>query len=136
MAKELTISTTARNAALDAVTALLDIGGSATMEIYNGTKPVGGPSTPISDQVKGVTLTMSSTAFAAAVEGGAMANPITSGVGVANITATWARLKSGEGTPVMDYDVDEADATALINTTTITIGLEVSCSSFTLSHPA
>jgi hypothetical protein len=135
MANDLQISTPSRNAAMDAVTALINVGGAGTIEIYDGAKPAG-PGVAVGAQVKLVTLTFSVDAFADAVNGVANANAITAGVAIANGVASWFRIKSGGGTAIMDGTVGTSNSDLVLATTTISVGLSVPCSSFTLTHPS
>jgi hypothetical protein len=135
MANNLQISNPSRSAAMDAVTALMNVGGAATMDLYEGVQP-GGPGVAVGAQVKLVTLTFSVDAFNDAVNGVATANPIAAGVAVAAGTATWFRIKNGAGAAVMDGSVGTANADLILATVAISIGLSVPCSSFILTHPA
>ncbi len=135
MPNNLLISVAARNAAMDAVTALINVGGAGTIEIYDGIQPAG-PGTALGTQVKLVTLTFSVTSFGATANGVATANAITSGTAIANGTASWARIKSGGATSVIDASVGTSAADIVLGTTSITTGLVVPISSFTLTHPA
>ncbi len=134
MANNLIISTAARNAALDAVTALLNTGGAGTLKVYDGSQPAG-PGTAITTQNLLVTLTFSATAFAASSSGTATANAITSGTAVFTATATWARIASGAGTAVFDCTVGSSGTDIVLSTASINSGNTVSISSFTLTHP-
>jgi hypothetical protein len=131
----LLISVAARNAALDAVTALLNSGGAGTIKVYDGSQPAG-PGTAITSQNLLVTLTFSSTSFGASSSGTATANSITSGTAGATGTASWARLASGGGTAVMDMTVGASATDIVLSSATINNGNTVSISSFTLTHPA
>lgn len=135
MAQDTQVSAAARNAMLDALTALLNAGGAGTIEIYDGTKPAG-PGTAITSQTKLVTLTLSSTSFAAASGGSAAANTIAAGTAVATGTASWARWKSGAGTAVFDCTVGTSGADINLGTTSIASGASVGLSGYTLTHPA
>lgn len=134
MANNLIISTSARNSAMDAVTALLNSGGAGTIAIYDGTQPAN-PGTAITSQNLLVTLTFNATAFGASSSGVATANAIASGTAGATGTATWARLKSGAGTAVIDCTVGASATDIVLSTATINSGNTVSISSFTLTHP-
>lgn len=135
MANNLLVSVAARNAAMDAVTALLNAGGAGSVKIFDGTQPAG-PGTAVSTQTLLVTLTFSATAFGAASGGVATANAITGGTAVATSTATWARLSSGAGTAVIDCTVGTSGCDINLNNTSIASGQAVSLSAFTLTHPA
>ncbi len=134
MAANLIISTAARNAAMDAVTALLNSGGAGSLLIYDGTQPAN-PGTAITSQNLLVTLTFNSTAFGVSSAGVATANPITSGTAGATGTPTWARLKSGAGTAVIDCTVGTSGTDIVLASGAINSGNVVSISSFTLTHP-
>jgi hypothetical protein len=134
VANNLIISTAARNAALDAVTALLNVGGAGTIDIYDGVQPAN-PGTAVTTQNKLVTLTFSTTAFAASSGGSAVANAITSGTAIATGTPAWARLKSGAATAVIDCTVGTSGTDLVLASASISTGNSVSCSSWTLTHP-
>lgn len=135
MANNILISTAARNAAMDAVTALLNVGGAGTLKIYDGAQPAG-PGTAVGSQVLLVTLTFSVDAFGDATGGVSTAAAITSGTAVATGTAAWMRLASGGGTAVIDGTVGTSGTDLILGTATINSGNVVAISSFTLTHPA
>lgn len=120
-----THSTAARNAATDAVTALIGASGNLVFRL-SGT--VGAPGTAVA------TLPLSTTAFGAASSGTATANAITSdtnATGNASAVAT-ATLQTSGGTVVIHcavaasgYDIN------LTNGLTVAAGDTVSCSSLT-----
>lgn len=130
MANNTIVSTAERNTMLDAFTALLNGG---TLLLYDGTQPAG-PGTAVTTQTLGATLTLNATAFAASSGGTATANAITSGVAVASITPTWARLKSSGGTAHMDCSVGAAGCDITLGA--FTSGTTVGISSLTVTHPA
>ncbi len=134
MANNLIISTAARNAAMDAVTALFNTGGAGTIKIYDGTQPAT-PATAITTQNLLVTLTFNATAFGVSSAGVATANAIVSGTAGATGTPAWARLASGAGTAVMDMTVGTSGTDIVLSSGTINSGNTVSISSFTLTHP-
>lgn len=134
MAKNFILNTAGRNAAMDAITALLNAGGAGTINIYDGTQPAT-PATAITTQNLLVTLTFSATAFTASVNGTAAANSITAGTAVATGTATWARLKSGAGSVVADCSVGTSSADLILPTVAISTGNTVSISAGSLTHP-
>jgi len=112
------ISDTVRNAAVDAVVALIDEPGGAgagtgTMEIRTGTQPGGGPGATATGALL-ATLTFGTTAFGAAAAGVATAAAITSDTNVAGTNAAgYARIKDGSGTALIDMKVGlTGDATA------------------------
>lgn len=135
MANNILISTLARNAAMDAVTLLINTGGAGTIEIYDGTQPAG-PGTAVSTQVKLVTLTFSTDAFGDSANGVSTAAAITSGTAIAAGTASWFRIKNGSGTAVLDGTVGTTGTDIILGTASIASGNVVAISSFTLTHPA
>ncbi len=120
-----THSTAARNAATDAVTALIGASGNLVFRL-SGT--VGSPGTAVA------TLPLSSTAFGASSSGTATANAITSdtnATGNASAVAT-ATLQTSGGTVVIHCAVAASGSDInLTNGLTIANGDTVSCSSLT-----
>jgi len=117
------------NTEADALAGLLNSG---LVRIYDGTQPATGD-TAITTQNLLVELTLNATAFPAAVAGVLTANAITSGTAGASGTATWARICKSDATPVFDGSVDTASANIVLNSTAITSGANVSCSSLTIT---
>ena len=120
-----THSTAARNAATDAVTALIGTSGNLKFRL-SGT--VGAPGTAVA------TLPLSATAFAASSSGTATANAITSdtnATGNASPVAT-ATLETSGGTVVIHCAVAaSASDINMTNGLTVASGDTVSCSSLT-----
>jgi len=120
-----THSTAARNAATDAVTALISTSGNLKFRL-SGT--VGSPGTAVA------TLPLSSTAFGASSSGTATANAITSdtnATGNASPIAT-ATLETSGGTVVIHCAVAaSASDINMTNGLTVASGDTVSCSSLT-----
>lgn len=120
-----THSTAARNAATDAVTALISTSGNLKFRL-SGT--VGAPGTAVA------TLPLSATAFAASSSGTATANAITSdtnATGNASPVAT-ATLETSGGTVVIHCAVAaSASDINMTNGLTVAAGDTVSCSSLT-----
>lgn len=120
-----THSTAARNAATDAVTALISTSGKLKFRL-SGT--VGSPGTVVA------TLSLSSTAFGASSSGTATANAITSdtnATGNASPVAT-ATLETSGGTVVIHCDVAASGSDInMTNGLTVAAGDTVSCSSLT-----
>lgn len=123
-----------RNRAIDAVTARLNSG---YLRIYDGSQPADAD-TAITSQVLLAELRFNATAFAAASGGSASANSITSDTSANNTgTAAWYRALESDGTTVvMDGSVGTATSNLVLNTTSITTGGLVSCSSFVISQSA
>lgn len=125
----LALSTTARNARLDAITTA--VGASGLIRIYNGTRPASGGSatTQLAQLTCGAT-------FAPAASGGILTvNTITNDSSAdASGTATWFRVTTSGGTFVIDGDVSTSGSDLNLNTTTIVIGGPVSISSFVITE--
>lgn len=120
-----THSTAARNAATDAVTALL---GTTAKLVFRLSGTVGAPGTAVA------TLSMSNPAFGASSNGTATANAITSdtnATGNASAVAT-ATLQTGAGTVVIHCAVAASGSDInMTNGLTVASGDTVSCSSLT-----
>lgn len=140
MALEFKVSNGAAQDMLDALTALIDSGTAALIRIYTGAVPAN-----VDDGVGGATLlaelTMSATAFGAATDANpgaiATANAITADAS-ANATGTagfFAIITQSGGTLVAMGSVGTSGTDMIINTTAITAGSQVQCTSFTLTHP-
>jgi len=120
-------------AGVNAVTALLNSG---TLKIYTGSQPA------LDGSLTGtllVTLTFSATAFPTAVASGGNVNATASSItaGTAGNTGTagyFALLTSGSAT-VMTGSVGTSGADLNLNSTSISSGASVSCSSFVFSMP-
>jgi hypothetical protein len=121
----LTHSTAARNAATDAVTALIGASGKLVFRL-SGT--VAAPGTAVA------TLSLSATGFGASATGTATANAITSdtnAAGNASPVAT-ATLQTSAGTVVIHCAVAASGSDInMTNGLTVTAGDTVSCSSLT-----
>ena len=109
--------------------ALATLCNSGLIRVYDGTQPATAD-TALGVQVLGVTLTFNATAFPAASSGLLTANAITSGVSVAAITPTWARILKRDGVTVV-MDVSAGASGANLTLGAFTSGTTVSCSSFT-----
>lgn len=82
------------------------------------------------------TLTFGNPAFGAASNGVATANAITAGTAAASGTAAFARLKTSGGATVLDCTVSASGGGGdmIIDSTTVTSGTQVSCSSLTYTR--
>lgn len=116
------------DAAVNAVAALLDSG---TIAIYTGDQP------SEDDTLTGtklVTMTFSSTAFGSSSGGTATANSITSGTAASSGTAGYFALVESDGSTVVATGTCGTSGADLnLNSTAISEGATVSCSSFTIS---
>jgi hypothetical protein len=119
-------STTLRNAQLDAITTAVGNGGK--LAIYDGTRPAtGGTAT-----TKLAEFTLGSP-FAAGASGAVLSPTLPSAAtAVAAGTATWYRITTSGGTFVMDGSVGTSGTDMILNTTSITVGVSVSITSFTI----
>lgn len=134
------MSIAAAKAALDATTALVNVGGTGNLFIRSGAQPA---TTLTADSgTLGATLPMSATAFPASTSSTtnglatATANAITSDTNAAaSITAAHFRIKSGGGTVTYQGNVGTSGADLNLNTTTITAGDTVACTSFKITLP-
>ena len=124
----------ARNAALDALTALFNTG---YLRIYSGTQPANAD-TALSGNTLLAELRFGATAFGAAAAGVSTANAITSDSSAdATGTATFFRcLKSDGTTALLDGTVGTATANMILNSTAIQAGAAVSITSMTITLPA
>lgn len=120
-----TISTAARNAACDAITALLNAGGAGKIVF----KTSGGTAV--------ATLPFSATSFGASSVGVATANTITSDTNAAGGTTDHAEFQNNAGTAVFTT-VSVGTSGSEINLSSVAIGAgdTVSVSSLTITVPA
>jgi len=107
---------------------------SGFIRIYDGAQPATAD-TALSGQTLLAELTFGADAFPSAVAGVLTANAITSDSSAnATGTAAWARLLKTDGTSVvMDGTVGTSAANVVINSTAISAGAVVSCSSLTIT---
>lgn len=140
MAATPVMSMLAARAALDAILAKLNTGGAGTIEIRTGAPEA---TTLTADSgTKLATLTFSATAFPASADGTSnglatgTASAITSDTNAANSgTAGHFRAKSGAGTVILQGTVGTSAADMILNTTTITAGDTVACTSYVVTLP-
>lgn len=118
-----------RNAQLDAITTFA--GAGAKLRIYNGTQPAtGGAATTLLAE-----FTLGSP-FAPAASGATLSPTLPSATtGAAAGTASWFRIVKSDGTTqVIDGTVGTSGADLILNTTTISSGVNVSITSFSISR--
>lgn len=126
MALNTQMSNTAVNAQASTLATMCNSG---LIRVYDGVQPATADAA-LSGNTLGVTLTFGATAFAAPVNGLLTANAITSGVSVAGITPTFARIFQSNGsTVVMDVSAGASGCNMTIGA--FTAGTTVSASSFT-----
>lgn len=116
----LSISTAARNAAVDAVCGLLNVSGPGTLKIYTGTKP----NVPTDAAVGTLlaTFTLGNPAFAASSTGQANINTVASVTAVGTGTATWFRAQQSSTTGVFDGAVGTTGAELNLSSVSIVTG--------------
>lgn len=116
------------DAAVNAVAVLLNSG---TIKIYTGAQPAE------NGAVTGtllVTLTFGATAFGASSGGTATANAIANGTAAATGTAGYFALVKSDGTTVVATGLCGTSGSDMnLNSTSISSGATVSCSSFTIA---
>ncbi len=134
------LATATRNALADSFDTATNGGSAAaTIKLYSGTQPADA-NTALSGNTLLATFTLDNPAFGAA-SGGVITLGGTprSTTGAAAGTATFARCETG-GTggigTVFDCDVGTASATLILNTTTISVGVNVSITAGTVTMPA
>lgn len=135
-----TLSNARRNAAAAGHTDALDSGsGPGLIRIYSGSKPAG-PDTAITSQVLLAEFTCADPAFTAGATGVRTldATPALTAEGLAAGTAAWYRAVSSDNVAHFDGTVsDEAGAGELkMNTTTVSVGLDLQLTAGTLTQPA
>lgn len=123
--------TAARNAHLDDINTRINAGaGAGLLRVYDGTRPAtGGTATTLLAE-----LTFSDPAAPAASGGVLTFSAITQDSSAnATGTATWCRIVDSTGAFVADGSVGTSGADYNLNTTSITAGVAVSCTSASLT---
>lgn len=125
------LNTTTRNNRLNQIKTAADAGGAAGfLRVYDGARPAtGGTATNLLAQ-----LTLSYPSAPSASAGALTFSAITSGTAGATGTATWGRIVDSTGAFVADCSVGTSAADYILNTTSITSGVLVSCSSAVLTE--
>lgn len=128
----ISLSTTTRNAQMDAITTA--VGTSGLLRIFNGTPPANA-GTALSGNTKLAELALSSTFAGASSSGVLTANSITTeSAADATGTASFFRLYKSDGTTcVAQGTVSTSGADLNLNTTSIVSGGPVAVSSFVLT---
>lgn len=119
---------TTRNAQLDAITTA--VGNAGLLRIYDGTRPAtGGAATTLLAQ-----FTLGSP-FAAAAAAAVLSPTLPSNTtGLAAGDATWFRIVTSGATQVIDGSAGTGGTDLILNTATISIGLTISVSAFTITR--
>lgn len=136
----LTLSNAARSAMMDALTALADAGEDpGLLRIYSGTRPAG-PDTAVTDQDLLAEFDLADPAFGSASNGVATldADPDLETTGLGAGTATWWRLLDSEEHAIADGSITATGGGGdiTLNTTTISVGVNVVVTTGTLTMPA
>lgn len=138
MAANPVVSNASVISSLNALLALLNVGGAGSIKIFTGAPP---PTCETADSgTLLVTLALSATAFPTSVDNGAggataNANAITSGNPVAGGVSGYFRGYSGAGTCIVQGTVGTSAADMIIGNTTISLGVPVACSSWAVTQP-
>ena len=125
------LNTTVRNNRLNQIKTAIDAGGAAGfLRVYDGSRPAtGGTATNLLAQ-----LTLSYPSAPSASGGTLTFSAITSATAGATGTATWGRIVDSTGAFVTDCSVGTSSADYILNTTSITSGVQVSCTSGVLTE--
>ena len=143
MATQPMMSMAAAQAGLNAITALLNAGGTGTIVIRSvGTGVPATVETTATGTLLSSGMTFNSTAFANATDPGstglatATANTIVSdSSAAASGTAAYFRCLNHAGTAVLQGTCGTSSADMIMNTTSITSGDTIACSSFVITLP-
>lgn len=113
----------------------IDVGtGTAVLQIRSGPQPASADNADAGTLL--ASFNLPNPAFGAAVGGVATANPISATTGSAAGTAGHFRVKDRNGTTVMDGSVGTSGADLNLNTVTISVGVNVEITSWTVTMPA
>ena len=126
------LATTLRTARADAINTALNAGaGAGLLRVYDGTRPsTGGTATNLLAE-----LTLSDPASSGASSGVLTLSAVTADASAnATGTATWCRMVDSDGTFVLDGTVGTSGQDFNLNTTSITSGVQVSCTSAVLTE--
>ena len=135
MAFAFQLNVAVRNAACDAITALIDVGGAGTLKVYTGAQPATPATAPSGTLL--ATLTFSATAFLGAAAGIDTADTITPDSSVDNTgTAGWFRIADGAGTAIADGEVGTSGADLNFDSVSFVAGGTAAISSLTITVPA
>lgn len=133
MAEALRQSNATVNAKCDARAALFDGGA---LRIYSGTQPATADTATGGGHTLLAELSFADPAFGAAVAGVAAANSLTADASAnATGTATWYRCVTSGGATIEDGSVGTSSANLVLSSTSISAGVSVSVSAFTITEP-
>lgn len=132
MAALFALATAIRNSMLDLIATAINAGaGAGLLRVYDGTRPAtGGTATTLLAE-----LTFSDPCTSSGASSGVLTFAAITADASANAsgTATWCRAVDSTGTFVFDANVGTSAADFILNTTTITVGQQVSCTSATIT---
>jgi hypothetical protein len=133
MALDTDTGATTRNAAVDAITAILNVTAAGNLRGYDGTKPADAD-TALSGNTLGFTCPLNATSFAAASAGVATANAITSDTSAdATITLSWHSLLTNANVRKIDGTAGVGTFNLNVNSTAVASGITVAVTSYTLT---
>ena len=123
--------TASRNAQCDDIRTRIDAGaGAGLLRVYDGTRPAtGGAATTLLAE-----LTFTDPAAGSASGGALTFSAITADASAnATGTATWCRMVDSTGAFIADGSAGTSGTDYILNTASITLGVQVSCTSFVLT---
>lgn len=126
------LATAVRNSRLNVIRDAIDAGaGAGLLRVYDGTRPAtGGTATTLLAE-----LTFSDPCSAGASGGQLTFSAITADASAnATGTATWGRMVDSTGAFVGDFSAGTSGADFNLNTTSITSGVQVSCTSAVITE--
>lgn len=131
------ISSASRNAAANGIVDLIDAAGAAgTLELRTGAQPA--TADDVATGTLLATFTLPRPCFGNAAAGVATAAAIATVQGVAAGTAAYFRVKDSAGATIIDGSVTATGAGGdlTLNTTTVSVGVDVGITSWTVTMPA
>lgn len=130
------ISDSARSGACNGVVDLVDVGaGTAKLQLWSGSRPATVGGSPAGTKL--AEFNLPDPAFGAASAGVATANAITDTTGLASGTVGFARVLDEDGNALWDNDdVGVGSGQIQLNTLSISSGVDVSVTSWTVTMPA
>ncbi|MFB4265330.1 hypothetical protein [Nonomuraea sp. GTA35] len=133
----LRISNTVRSNLASQITTAIDAGAAAgKLRVYSGSQPAG-PDTAVAGQTLLAEFTLADPSFGAASTGViTLAGTPRTTTGVAAGTASWFRILDSNNVAVADGAVGTSGAELNLNTTTISVGVNVEVTSGTITMPA
>lgn len=124
-----------RSGIADSVVDAIDAGAAAgTVEIRSGSQPADADDADAGTLL--ATVTLADPAFGAASAGVATASASATVQGTAAGTAGHFRVKDSNGNKVLDGSVGTSGADMIVNTTTISVGVDFDITSWTVTAPA